>query len=293
MGIEGFIETLNNYGLPGLFLVSFISNAIPGFPAIYLAFIGTYAAVTPNPSEAVSVIVISGIGAGLGKVLVFLSSRAVGKASIRLSKLREQTSWLAEEAEKGVFLLVFLFAALPLPDDLLFIPLGLTGFRAISFATAVITGKIVLTGLVYFLGKAYRSAFEAFVSPSSQGNLGLLVAGAIIGSIIATIIIFKMDWKLIYTTYRREGSLRATIVLVREFIRVITFNIINQKVETPTIVTISATTIIGIIIGWTWKNMAGAISLGALGFETGCLIISLTRRIKGEKRGKPNRIERR
>ena len=282
MDIQGLLSTLSEYGVPGLFLVSFISNAIPGFPAIYLAFIATYAAINPNPGEALTVIVVSGVGAGLGKLLVFLSSRAISRASNRLSKLREQTQWLSEEAERGIFILVFLFAALPLPDDLLYIPLGLTGFRVVSFAAAVITGKIVLTGIVYVMGQAYRSLFQSLTSTSSENNLGLLVAGAIAGSIIVTVIVLKMDWRKIYVTYKKEGKLRATVVLVEEFARVITFNVLysGSKLSKLEIILILILSIIGIILGAYWKGALGAGLAGFAGFEAASLAIAITGKVK-------------
>ena len=284
MDLQGLINTLNEYGLPGLFLVSFISNAIPGFPAIYLAFVGTYAAINPDPENALLVIVVSGVGAGLGKLLVFLSSRAISKASNKLSKLREQTEWLSEEAEKGVFILVFLFAALPLPDDLLYIPLGLTGFRVISFAAAVITGKIVLTGLVYVLGQAYRSLFQSLTSTSTRNNLGLLVAGAVAGSIIVTLIVLKMDWRRIYTAYKRGGKLRATIILFEEFVRVVSFNTIftGNKLSTREATLLLALTATGILLGSTWRGPVGASIAGFAGFEAACLAIAITRKARNK-----------
>ena len=229
LNIVELLDKLNQYGPPGLFLVSFISNAIPGFPAIYLAFVGTYALVAPDLTHATIAIVVSGIGAGIGKLFVFMSSRALGKASRRLQSMREKTEWLGEEAEKGVFILVLLFAALPLPDDILYIPLGLTGFKAVSFAIAVILGKIILTALVFSLGRAYKSLFELITATSAHEHLGLLIGGMIIASIIATAVIFSMDWKKIYDTYKQEGSLKATIVLILELLRVITFNFIGPN----------------------------------------------------------------
>ncbi len=286
LGLHELLQQLDKYGLPGLFLVSFLSNAIPGFPAIYLAIIGAYALINPNPGEAIAAILISGIGAGLGKILVFMSSRAVGKASTRLSRLREKTEWLSEEAQRGVFILVFLFAALPLPDDLLYIPLGLTGFKAVSFAIAVITGKIVLTGIVYFLGKAYRSAFQAFTSSPPTSHLELLVGGAIIASILITIIIFKINWELIYKTYRREGSMKATLVLIKEFIKVISFNMImgERKMKTLHKTVIVIATMIGLLVGWHFRELLGAGLLGFTGYELGCMtswILNQTKNIPG------------
>jgi len=222
--LVALMERLNEYGPPGLFLVAFISNLIPGFPAIYLTFIGTYAAVVDDPASSLLAVVLAGLGAGLGKVVVFLSSRVLGGMSERIRRKREETRWLIDEAGKGIFLMVFLFAALPLPDDVLYIPLGLTGYRLASFAVAVILGKIVQTGMVYLLGRAYRSAFEKFVAGEApQDNLGLFIGGIFIGTVIVTLVIFTMDWQRIYRAYKDGGAVEGVKTFIIEVFRALIY----------------------------------------------------------------------
>lgn len=290
MNVVGFIEELNEFGPIGLFLISFISNAIPGFPAIYLAFVGSYALVASDIGHSILAIVVSGVGAGLGKVLVFMSSRALGHASKRLQRVRENTEWLGEEAEKGVFILVLLFAALPLPDDLLYIPLGLTGFKAVSFTIAVVLGKIILTGLVFFLGKAYKSAFNALFAAQGQENLGLLVGGMIAASIVATAVIFSMDWKKIYMAYKKEGWVKATIVLILELIRVLTFNLIGpeRRPSRREAIILSASILIGAAAGWEWLEWRGSIALGVTMPIIASMILWLDKKLVGEKSSDKN-----
>jgi len=281
LDVVELITKLNEYGPVGLFLLSFISNVIPGFPAIYLAFVGSYALVATDTMHATMAIIVSGIGAGLGKLTVFMSSRALGHASKRLQKVREKTEWLGEEAERGVFILVLLFAALPLPDDILYIPLGLTGFKAVSFAIAVLLGKIILTAIVFILGKAYKSAFESLTATQAQDNLGLLVGGMLIASIIATAVIFSMDWKKIYMTYKKEGSLKATIILILELFRVLTFNLIGPGIrpgKRDSAIAITAI-ILGATAGWIKWGWKAAALLGFTALLIASMLIWLTRKL--------------
>ena len=222
--LVSLMESLNEYGPAGLFVIAFISNLIPGFPAIYLTFIGTYAAVVDDPTSSIMAVVLSGLGAGLGKVVVFLSSRALGGMSERVRRKREETRWLIDEAGRGIFFLVFLFAALPLPDDVLYIPLGLTGYRLYSFAVAVIAGKIAQTGMIYILGRAYRSAFEKIIAGEApQENLSLFMGGIFVGTIVVTLIIFTMDWQMIYRAYKDRGVLNGIKYFIIEVFRALIF----------------------------------------------------------------------
>lgn len=216
MNLHDIMETLNQYGPPGIFLAAFISNLIPGFPAIYLAFIATYAAVVDNPVGGVLAVVAAGVGAGLGKVVVFLASRALTGASERLRRKREEARVVLEKARSQILLLVFLFAALPLPDDVLYIPLGAAGYRMLYFALAVIAGKTVQTAMIYAMGRAYKAV---------AGNLAsspIFYAGMFIGALVITYIVFSIDWKGVYEEYEVRGKKRATIRFLQELLRVLT-----------------------------------------------------------------------
>ncbi len=216
--LAGFIESLYYQGPLGLFLAAFISNLIPGFPAVYLALVATYAALVDNVYANIAALVLAGVGAGLGKVLVFLVSNYLGSKSRSIQRRREQAKWILGRAGKGVFLTVFLFAALPLPDDLLYIPLGIAGYRLVPFVVAVVLGKIVMTGIAVFLGKAYRGVLDKFMGGGTTPvSLEVLIAGALVGSIVLSYVVLAMDWKKLYDVYRSKGVIHALLAFIVEF----------------------------------------------------------------------------
>ncbi len=288
MDLIGLMHRLNEYGPPGLFLVSFISNAIPGFPAIYLTFIGTYAAVVEDPAGGILAVVLSGVGAGLGKLFVFLSSRTLAGLSEAVRRKREEARWIVDEAGKGIFIMVFLFAALPLPDDLLYIPLGLTGYRIFSFAAAVILGKIVLTAMAYLLGRAYRSAFERFLAGETGVNMDALFAGIIVGTVIVSAIVLAMDWRRIYEAYRSRGPLHGLAVMLLEVLRILSFGLIGSPArpaaarEAVIVTVLAAAT--GALVG-AWHGKALGATAGVLAWIAYSGLIQLARR--GQPRKPP------
>lgn len=221
MDLETLMAKLEEYGPLGLFLAAFISNAIPGFPALYLTLVGTYAVLVHDPKGQIAVILSAGVGAGLGKVLVFFTSNLVASRSKRVQRLREEYLWVLQRGKLGVFILVFLFASLPLPDDILYIPLGVSGFSLLWFTVAVILGKIVLTAIVFMLGNTYWELVDKYLG-GGEANWPLVIAGLIIGTLFITYIIFAMDWKRIYMAYTKNGAIGATKALVEELVKALT-----------------------------------------------------------------------
>ncbi|MCE4608997.1 MAG: VTT domain-containing protein [Desulfurococcales archaeon] len=221
MDLMSLLTGLEKYGPPGLFLMAFITNLIPGFPALYLTFVGAYGALVHDPIKQLIVVISAGVGAGLGKVVVFYTSNVLAGKSETIRRKRDEYTWVINESKRGVFLLVLLFASLPLPDDVLYIPLGISGFNPIWFATAVIIGKILLTALVLFLGMTYWELLEKYFG-SETANGPLALVGIAVGTIIVTGIIFSIDWKRIYLTYKEKGILRGTYVFFEELFYVFT-----------------------------------------------------------------------
>ncbi len=211
------LVTLDKYGLFGIFLTSFIGNAIPYSAVPYLAFIAAYAAATETASK-LAIAISGGIGAAMGKFLLYAIARYAGK---RLSKEKREDLMYFQDLfrrKKTDILLIFLFAALPLPDDVLYVPLGLARFNFLKFAVTVILGKVFLVGFTAFLGSQARWLIE-----TSIGGHYLLIA--IIALIIATIylllIIFYTDWKKIVKVLSEEGKLVAFKVFMKEMFNIL------------------------------------------------------------------------
>jgi len=229
MDTQTLLQQLHSYGPLGLFLAAFISNAIPGFPAIYLTIVGTYAVLVHDPRQEALVIISAGVGAGLGKVAVFYASNLLAGKSRRIRRMRDEYMWVLNRGKIGVFILVFLFASLPLPDDVLYIPLGVSGFSLPWFTVGVILGKIVLTAFVYFLGNTYWNLVNKFFGSPENVDWGLVITGLIAGTLILTYIIFAINWKRVYDAYTQKGIIDALKALLDEFIGAITLRPVRRS----------------------------------------------------------------
>jgi membrane protein YqaA with SNARE-associated domain len=233
MNVESAIKDLQEYGPAGLFLAALVSNMIPGFPAVYLTFVGAYAAIVHDIKSQLLVVLAAGVGAGLGKVFVFSASSFLASRSKRVRRKRSEYEWLLQRGKLGIFLAVVLFASLPLPDDVLYIPLGISGFSLAWFTLGVITGKIILTFIVLALGNAYWSLAAKLFPGEGEGavNWPLAIAGLTIGTILFTAFIFAIDWKRVYEAYSEKGLVHGTIVLLEEVVAVLTLRPIRKRLS--------------------------------------------------------------
>jgi len=220
LDIQTFIESLRSYGLAGLFLASLLSNLIPMFPAIYLSLVVLLSAIMEGLWWKALVIAVGGVGAGIGKFIVFYTSNIVGRKALRK---RSELEKLMRSTGKSVPLIVFLFASLPLPDDVLYIPLGAAGYKPLSFLIAVTLGKIVLTAIVAGLGSTANRVLQSFLMSGDVGymNFAEAIIVLVVGTAIFLAVIYYVNWSRVLEATLRGGFLAGTKAFLLELKRLI------------------------------------------------------------------------
>ncbi len=209
--LEGLLELLKEYGALGTFLISLIGNAIPYSTVPYLLFIAALGAGTENVFDRTLLTVLGGVGAALGKVAVYYMGRTA--SAVLSDATRHNLELFSSLFRRSVFVATFIFAALPLPDDLLYIPLGIARYNIAYFFLAVVLGKIVITGMAVFFG----STVVALMESAYNKNWLLSLSVGIFATVVATLVIVKMDWQKILKTYEEKGGLHAFFQLFVEF----------------------------------------------------------------------------
>ena len=89
----------------------------------------------------------------------------------------------------------FVAAATPIPDDLVYIPLGLAKYNPRRFFVATFAGKIVLSYMVVLTSHFFGDAVEPFLEQVEDPTgiyIGIVVFGAALTVII--IALFRLDW---------------------------------------------------------------------------------------------------
>ena len=95
----------------------------------------------------------------------------------------------------------FIAALTPIPDDLVYIPLGLAKYSPWKFATAIFAGKFLLNeGIVWGTIVLGRPFIENVISDNNANTpsniiIGIVASGAILGIILYLTV--KADWSKI------------------------------------------------------------------------------------------------
>jgi membrane protein YqaA with SNARE-associated domain len=212
--IQVLTDILRRYGYPGIFIVSLVSNSIPYVSLPYLALLVFTAPIFNTLLDLILAIIASALGATTGKIIIFLIGR--GARIILSDEVKDNLAFFNKLFRRWGFIAVFLFAALPLPDDVLYIPLGVAGYRSIPYITAVFMGKIVVTGMAMLFGKAFIDVVEgAFKLPFIVSFTSLIVV-----TLVATYIAVKINWRIVFESYHEEGIFKGTSRLLYEVARV-------------------------------------------------------------------------
>lgn len=193
MNVELLYELVLKYGYVGSFLASFLSHVIPFVALPYLAVVWSLSKIL-NP---VAIGVLSGLGAGLGK----LSSYYIGLGGGRLiagSRRRAQLDALKGLVKHYGVLVAFIASATPLPDDVFLIPLGMIKYSLWKYLAATISGKVFLCLAVATAGHLVGGLLDILLG---EGNVYSLLASILIMVVLAYFI-FKIDWVKI----RRAGG---------------------------------------------------------------------------------------
>ncbi len=187
-----------NFGYPGVFLLSMISNLIIFIPVPYLLLIFFLASFSSMNIVVLSL--VSALGAAVGKLVIFAVSRS-GRRLVSEKSLKN-LEFARMIMEKYGTSAVFLVAATPLPDDIFYVPLGLAEFTVWKFFVSCFLGKFLLTLVVALGGRYSVSWIERLLSPDSLFGVVATVLFIAV-SVYATL---KVDWEAITMKYFLKGE---------------------------------------------------------------------------------------
>jgi uncharacterized membrane protein YdjX (TVP38/TMEM64 family) len=102
-------------------------------------------------------------------------------------KNRARLDVKAEKVRRWAFLLLYLAAATPVPDEPVVIPLGLIKYSPVKFFLSYFLGKITITIAGAFLGGWVEANFSSLFSPLEMVIISIALTVAI------TVIMLKVD----------------------------------------------------------------------------------------------------
>jgi len=206
---QGIFEALQAYGYVGAFLISVLGSLIPFLPVPYLIPI----VLMSKTLDPLLLGILAGIGGAIGK----LTSYGLGRFGRRLLKeeRRRKMTILGRAIGKYGALAVFLFALTPLPDDIIYIPIGLAGFDLIKFMFANALGKVILSWIVAYGGRLYFDLAGIFLG---QGGGLTATFIALTAMIIITILLLRVDWEEVVRSAERSGFMAAMKSMINSMI---------------------------------------------------------------------------
>lgn len=187
------------YGYFGIFLISLIGAMSIFFPIPYTVVIfalgGTF--------EPLWIAVAAGIGSAVGEFSGYLLGLGGRRAISR--KYKKKMEFLMKVFDKFGPLTVFIFALTPLPDDLLFIPLGVMRYSIVKAFIPALIGKFCMNLIVAYAGRFSIKIIEDVFGVESSGMsalIGMVLAIALL--IIVFVVVFKVDWEKYFEKYVAE-----------------------------------------------------------------------------------------
>jgi len=205
----------------GIYIATFIISIFGNFtiilPVPYILSILTVLLTLPiNP---IILALFAALGASIGELSAWLLGR--GAAELMSEEFYDKKiKGLELLIEKGYgFWLVLLFAATPLPDDILLIALGMQKYSLKKSLTASIIGKFLQVISLFFivflakntlLGQLVLYAFGLDVTNGgvqSTGNTTLSTITMAI-TITFTIILITVDWEKLWKRLKKKKALK-------------------------------------------------------------------------------------
>ena len=174
----------NQFGYLGVFIISFIGSVSVVFPIPYTIVIYVLGAVLDPFFVAVS----GGLGSALGE----FSGYALGYygRTVVSEERRRKMDYMVKVFDRYGPAAIFFFALTPLPDDLLFIPLGVMRYPFWKAFIPALLGKTLMTFILAYSGQQSIAIIETLFAGS--GLLGTVITFALLILIIVAMI--KIDW---------------------------------------------------------------------------------------------------
>lgn len=187
--LDGWLRNLAvQLGYPGIFLVSFIGAVSIVYPIPYTLVIIWMGAIL-NPFF---VAIAGGLGSAVGELFGYTLGY-YGRAIISKERQRKMDYMLKVFDRYGP-LAIFIFALTPLPDDLLFIPLGILRYKLLKVFIPSLLGKLSMGFILAYGGQIFANIIGILFGGSDW--LTAIVTSVLL--ILIMIAMLKIDWEKIF-----------------------------------------------------------------------------------------------
>jgi membrane protein DedA with SNARE-associated domain len=194
------------YGYVGIFLISLLGATAIFVPIPYTIVIFILGGLQSGGNwvfEPLWIAVAAGAGAAIGEFSGYLIG--FGGRKVVSGKYKKRMEFLTKLFKKYGPVAIFVFALTPLPDDLLFIPLGVMRYSLLRAFVPALLGKFFSNLIIAYSGRLSLEIVKSIFGIEGEGTS--LLIGTIIGIVllvIVFIIMFKVDWEKRFAKYVDE-----------------------------------------------------------------------------------------
>jgi len=179
-------------GYLSLSLVNFFGSLVPFVPLPGFLLLATMA--VGDQFDLHILALLSAITATVAKQIIFYVS--YGGRKIINEKTRKRMRPFERLVKRYGAGAAFFAAATPIPDDLVYVPLGLAKYNPKRFFIATLTGKIVLSYAIVFishnLGLSLVEPFLENIDDATPVYIGIVIFGAMMTAVV--VLLLRLDW---------------------------------------------------------------------------------------------------
>ncbi|MBT8173781.1 MAG: VTT domain-containing protein [Nitrosopumilus sp.] len=179
-------------GYLSLSLVNFFGSLVPFVPLPGFLLLATMS--VGDQFDLHILALLSAITATVAKQIIFYVS--YGGRKIINEKTRKRMRPFERLVKRYGAGAAFFAAATPIPDDLVYVPLGLAKYNPRRFFIATLTGKIVLSYSIVFishhLGLSLVEPFLENIDDATPVYIGIIIFGVMMTSVV--VLLLRLDW---------------------------------------------------------------------------------------------------
>jgi len=182
-------------GYLGLTIVSFFGSLIPFVPIPSFVLVATMA--VGEQFDIHALVLIAAITSTAAKQIIFYAS--YGGRKIISEKTKKRMKPFQKLVKRYGGSAAFVAAATPIPDDLVYIPLGLAKYNPKRFFVATLLGKIVLYYVIvlisHYMGLSLLEPVLREIDDPLPVYIGIIALGA--AMTIVVILLLRLNWERI------------------------------------------------------------------------------------------------
>ena len=194
MNLEDLFPFDTELGYIGILVISFVFSLIPFVPIPYFPLLIT-ASFNPNFNPQI-ISLVSALGIVGAKTIIFFISY-YGRNMLS-DKTKKRMRPLQNLVSRYGWFGAFIAALTPIPDDIVYIPLGLAKYSPWKFATATFAGKFLLNQIIVWSSILLGRPFvEDILSTTDTTNTTSLIVAAIVSIAVLALVVYfslKIDW---------------------------------------------------------------------------------------------------